>query len=70
LINLKSIDLSDNQIITDEGIKNLSNLSYLNLKCNKVITDNGIINLIDLKHINLDYFSLPAKKSELYQLVS
>jgi len=42
LPNLKYLDLFDNQIITNSGIKDLINLTYLDLEDNKIITNKGI----------------------------
>jgi len=38
-MNLNTLYLSDNQNITDEGIKNLTNLSELHIGLNKNITN-------------------------------
>ena len=42
-MNIKgSLDLRDNNIITDSGIKGLKDLMSLNLKNNSMMTDSGI----------------------------
>ena len=37
-----------NEIITNNGIKNLTNITELNLLTNEIITDNGIKNLSNI----------------------
>lgn len=53
--NVRSLNLSCNNIITDECIKNLVNLESLNLNCNTVITDEGIKKLVNLRSLDLMY---------------
>lgn len=50
---LETLEIDDNHVITDVGLKQLTDLVSLYLSnCNK-ITDNGIINLIKLKKLYL-----------------
>lgn len=53
--NIRSLNLSCNNIITDDCIKNLVNLKSLNLSCNTVITNEGIKNLVNLRSLDLRY---------------
>jgi len=53
LINLTSLRLCSNDIITDEAIKDLINLTFLNLMCNNIITSYGIKGLINLTYFDL-----------------
>jgi Leucine-rich repeat (LRR) protein len=53
--NLTSLDLSFNDIITNDGIKGLTKLTSLHLGMNKNITDNGIKYLTNLISLDLDY---------------
>ena len=54
LINLTSLNLgSKDNIITNEGIKELTNIKFLNLFDNNKITDDGIKGLINLSSLNL-----------------
>ena len=53
LINLRSLDISFNSMITDSCVKGLSNLSELNLRYNSMITDSGIKGLKDLRSLDL-----------------
>ena len=57
-----SLDLRYNNLITDEGIKNLINLTSLNLNCNELITDEGIKNLINITSLNIRYNNLITDK--------
>jgi len=54
LINLDTLNLTFNHIITDEGIKELNNITCLNLSWNEMITNQGISKLFNLKSLNLD----------------
>jgi Leucine-rich repeat (LRR) protein len=49
LVNLRELNLWNNEKITDLGIKNLVNLRKLDLAWNEKITDKGIKNLVNLK---------------------
>jgi hypothetical protein len=52
-INLTSLDLCENDIITDTGITRLTNLISLNLTVNEKITDAGITRLTNLISLKL-----------------
>ena len=45
------------EIITDNGIKNLTNITKLDLCFNEIITDNGIKNLIKYYKIKFMYIT-------------
>ena len=53
LVNLTSLNLIDNKIITNEGIQGLANLTNLNLRFNKIITNKGIQGLTKLTNLDL-----------------
>ena len=53
LINLTSLNLINNNNITDKGIKGLINFTSLDLFDNNIITDEGIKGLINLTSLNL-----------------
>jgi hypothetical protein len=53
LINLETLYIDDNHVITDSGLKNLKNIKILQLyNCSK-ITNNGLSELINLKELYL-----------------
>lgn len=53
MINLKHLNLTDNDIITNNGTSKLTNLISLNLERNQIITYQGISNLVNLSTLNL-----------------
>ena len=52
-LDLLSLNLVDNEIISDEGLKYCKNLKTLNLFCNCEITDKGLIEMKNLEYLNL-----------------
>lgn len=54
LFNLTALNLSNNFVISDNGIKDLVKLNYLAI-CDSNITDNGIKNLTGLLGLHLGY---------------
>lgn len=48
LANLTSLDLFNNNKITNEGIQRLTNLTSLNLRDNKTITEGALLHFKDL----------------------
>jgi hypothetical protein len=52
-LDIFTLDLSENNEIIDEELKNLNNLTYLNLGINGYITDEGIKNLTNLRELDL-----------------
>src|SRR3972149_9558051 len=50
---INKLNVSSNENITNNGIKDLINLQKLNISGNKKITDNGIKNLYNLRKLNV-----------------
>src|SRR3990170_3578855 len=53
--NITKLNLSYNENVTDEGIKNLTNITKLNLSHNENVTDERIKNLTNLRKLNLSF---------------
>lgn len=53
LTNLKSLDLSWNDINTNDGIKNLTNITTLKLTNNNKISDSGLIKLTNITKLDI-----------------
>ena len=55
MVNLTSLNLSDNSNITNNGLVYFTNLTSLNLNNNKNITDEGLEHLVNLTNLDLSY---------------
>jgi hypothetical protein len=57
IINITNLNLEYNNMITNEGIKNMIHMQTLNLKNNNTITNEGIKNMIQMQTLNLEHNS-------------
>lgn len=69
-VRLTKLILGINNIINDNGIKNLTSLEILGLRGNHMITNDGIAKLVNLKELDLGYNDNIDKIDHLTKLES
>lgn len=71
LTNLKTLSLSSNNVITNNGLSRLVNLKTLDLSSNNTITDDCFQTLTNIKYLDLtDNHSVSNKGISCLRLIS